>query len=95
MYFTREAAESKSSSAVFRALSNIGDISYRFTIEIRQIDEIEECASSTEVTDIIDDIRESRVDIRLVEFSMKWEYLDSSIGTGFLDFKLGKHNEDL
>ncbi len=95
MYFARKAAKSKSSSTIFSTLCDICDISDRFTIEIGEIDEIEECTCSAKITDIIDDIWEGRVDVRLVEFSMKWEYFDSSIGTRFLDFKLGKHNKDL
>ncbi len=95
MYFARKTTESKTSSTIFSTLCDICDISDRFTIEIREVDKIEERACSAKITDIIDDIWERRVDVCLIEFSMKWEYFDSSIGTRFLDFKLGKHNGDL
>jgi hypothetical protein len=69
--FTRERAKSKLASSILSALSGISDIPDRFTIEVVKFTEIEERSRTFEVSDIGDDIRESRVDIGLIEFSME------------------------
>jgi hypothetical protein len=71
LYLTCEAAESEFPSAIFTPLSRISDISDRFTIEVVEFSEVEESARLIEISDISDDIRKSRVDISLIEFSME------------------------
>jgi hypothetical protein len=71
VYLAREAAESKSSMPIFCTLSDIGDISDRFTIEIGETPEAEERASIREISDILDNTGECRVDIGLIELSLE------------------------
>lgn len=71
LYLAGEAAESEFPSAIFTPLSRISDISDRFTIEVVEFSEVEESARLIEISDISDDIWESRVDIGLIELSVE------------------------
>jgi hypothetical protein len=90
---TPDVGEGELATTILSTLSNISNIPDRLTVEILQIYEIKKSARPLEVTDISDDIREGCIDIGLIEFSMKREYLDTSVGTGFFYFELGKHKK--
>jgi hypothetical protein len=88
-----DVGEGELATTILSTLSDICDIPDRLTVEVLQIYEVEESTRSLEAPDISDDIRKSRIDIGLIEFSMERKYLDTSVGTGFFDFELGKHKK--
>jgi hypothetical protein len=85
--------EGEFATTILGALSDICDIPDRLTIEILQFYEVEEDATSSKGTNISDDIRESGIHVRLIEFAMEREDFYTSIGAGFFDFELGKHKK--